>query len=379
MKTFNVGIVGYGFMGRVRAYGHQVLPIFYDPPPCASRITHVCDGVEALARKGAATLGAEAVTDFRRVTECPEVDVVHVCTPNHLHAEALLSAIEHGKHVLCDKPLTATLAEAEQVRKALGGYRATGQMALHVRFFPATMRAKQLISEGFLGQALEFRAAYLHAGNADPKTPLKWKLSAASGGGAIADLASHVLDLVHWLLGDYAELLAAAHTAYRQRPSAEDPGKLVPVDAEDAVMVLARMASGALGSLEATKLATGAEDELRFEIHGSKGALRFNTMDAHHLEAYDAGAPDSPLGGNRGWTRIDTGGRYPAPAGFPGPKFTIGFLRSHLACLAGFLANAAAGRPGDPGLDQGVRVQQLMECCRTSAQEGKWTAAPARD
>jgi predicted dehydrogenase len=306
------------------------------------------------------------------------VDAVHVCTPNHLHAEAVLSAIAQGKHVLCDKPLTATLAEAEQVAAALKSYRATGQMELQTRFFPATMRAKQMIAEGFLGQALEFRAAYLHAGSADPKAPLKWKLAAASGGGAIADLASHVLDIVHWLLGDYAELLAAAHTAYRQRPSADDPGKMVPVDAEDAVLILARMKSGALGSLEATKLATGSEDELRFELHGSKGALRFNTMDPHHLEAYDAGAPETPFGGTRGWSRIDTGQRYPAPAGFPGPKFAIGFLRAHLACLAGFLANAAAGRPGDPGLDQGVRVQRLMECCKASAREGKWVVVPAQ-
>ncbi|MFH0879450.1 MAG: Gfo/Idh/MocA family oxidoreductase [Lentisphaerota bacterium] len=378
MKILNVGIIGYGFMGKVRAYGHLVLPIFYDPPPCATRITRVCDGVDAVARKGAEILGARAVTDFREVTESPEVDIVHVCTPNHLHAEAVLSAIAHGKHVLCDKPLTLTMADAEAIAAAIKNYGATGQMAFQTRFFPATMRAKQMITEGFLGQTLEFRAVYLHAGSADPKAPLKWKLSAAAGGGIIADLASHVLDIVHWLLDDYAELLAATHIAYCQRPSADDPKHMVSVDTEDAVLILARMKSGALGSLEATKLATGAEDELRFEIHGSKGALRFNTMDPHHLDAYDAGAPDAPFGGTRGWTRIDAGGRYGPPAVFPGPKFAIGFLRAHLACLASFLERSAAGQPGDPDLDQGVHVQRLMECCKISAREGKWVTVPTQ-
>jgi len=372
VKTLNVGIIGYGFMGKVRAYGHQVLPIFYDPAPAVCRITRICDGVEAVARKGAAALGAEAVTDFRRVTESPDIDLVHVCTPNHLHAEPVLSAMRHGKSVLVDKPLTATLEESRQIAALMPAYRGTGQMALHSRFFPATMRAKQLVDGNFLGQVLEFRASYLHAGSADPKAPLKWKLAAATGGGIIADLASHVLDVMQWLLGDYAQILAATHIAYPERPSADEPGKMIRVDAEDAVMILARMKCGALGHLEATKLATGSEDELRFEIHGSKGALRFNTMAPHHLEAYDGTVPDSPLGGNRGWTRIDCGQRYPAPAGFPGPKFAIGWLRSHLACLAAFVENAAAGRPGDPGLEQGVRVQELMELCRESAKQGKW-------
>ncbi len=133
------------------------------------------------------------------------------------------------------------------------------------------------------------------------------------------------------------------------------------------------MGSGALGNVEATKLATGIEDELRFEIHGSKGALRFCGMDPHHLEAYDRSAPGGPVGGTRGWTRIDTGQRYEAPAsGFPGPKFAIGWMRAHVACLANFLQSVAAGSPGDPGLDHGIYIQHLIECTRSSARSDQW-------
>ncbi len=237
MKKVRVGIVGFGFMGRTHAYGYINLPLFYDPAPVEAKITHVCDSRPEAARQGAAMLGAQAVTDFRRITENPEIDIVHVCTPNHMHADVLLSAIAAGKHVYCDKPLTATWAEAERVEAALRSWRGTGQMALQNRFFPSTMRARQVIEEGFLGQVLEFNAAYLHAGSADPNAPLKWKLSAAAGGGVIADLGTHLFDVVHWLLGDFDRLSATTHIAYPTRPSAEDPSKRVPVEAEDSATV----------------------------------------------------------------------------------------------------------------------------------------------
>jgi predicted dehydrogenase len=304
------------------------------------------------AEKARQTIGADAAaTDYRAVTENPAIDIVHVCTPNHLHKDALLSAIAHGKHVYCDKPLVATMTEADQIAAVLPGYRAIGQMTFQNRFFPATLRAKQLVEAGRLGEMLSFRAAYLHGGNANPAAPLKWKMQSAAGGGVIADLASHVLDLMDWLIGPFRAVTAATKTAYAQRPSPDDPKKMLPAETEDCVAVLAAMQSGALGTIEGTKLATGAEDEIRLEIHGSRGALRFNGMEPHYLWWHDATAADEPLGGLRGWNRIDTGGRYPPPATrFPTPKAATGWLESHVACLAHFLRAVAAGEPAEPSL-----------------------------
>jgi predicted dehydrogenase len=263
--------------------------------------------------------------------------------------------------------------EAGDIRAALEAYRGTAQMTLQNRFFPATMRARQLADAGALGDVLQFRAAYLHGGSADPQAPLKWKLSAEAGGGVIADLASHVLDLVDWLVGPIRSVMAATHVAYPERPSPSDPATKLKVDTEDCVVLLARLASGAVGTIEATKIASGSEDEIRLEVHGSRGALRFSGMDPHHLDLYDSTAADRPQGGMRGWNRIDTGQRYPQPAtGFPSPKAAIGWIRSHLACLANFLEAIAQGRPAEPGLQQGIRVQHLMECLRRSAASGRW-------
>jgi predicted dehydrogenase len=349
--TYNVGFIGFGMIGKVHAYGYLNLPLYYNPVPLRARITHVCTNHAETAETGRALLGAtHAVTDYRQITEDPDVDIVHICTPNDQHKAALLSAMRHQKHIYCDKPLVATVTEAEEIRAAQKDYRGTAQMTLQNRFLPATLRAKRFVAEDILGQVLEFRAAYLHAGSADPSAPVKWKLVA----GVIADLGPHVFDIIQHLLGDYASIHAVTHKAYPQRPGAED-----------CFMALARMKSGAIGTIEATKLATGSEDELRFEIHGSKGALRFNGMDAHHLEVYD-----TKLGG---WTKLDTGQRYSTPAAaFPGPKFAIGWLRGHVACLASFLQAIAAGRPAEPGLAQGIYLQRVLDAASHSAQEQRW-------
>jgi predicted dehydrogenase len=373
MKQYKVGIIGFGFIGKVHAYGHLNLPLFYDPPPCQTAITHICTSRMETAKKGCAQIGAEvATTDFREITENPDVDIVHICTPNDVHKEQLLSAMRHDKHIYCEKPLVANMEEIEEIQSVLGDYRGIAQMTLQNRFFPAAIRARQLVDEGFLGEVLEFRAGYLHSGSANPNAPLKWKLSAQHGGGVIADLGSHILDLMHYLLGDFRELLATTHIAYPERPSVQDPALKVQVEAEDCVKMMVRTELGAIGVIEASKIATGTEDELRFEIHGSMGSLRFNSMTPHHLEAYDARETDQPAGGRRGWTRIDTGQRYAKPAGFPGPKFSMGWIRTHMACLASFLSNVAAGTPSCPGLEQGIYIQKLIEKARISAETKRW-------
>lgn len=351
--TYNVGFVGFGFIGKVHAYGYLNLPFYYDPVPLKARITHVCASRPETAEAGRLLVGAtRAVTDYRMVTEDPEVDIVHICTPNDQHAAALLSAMRGQKHIYCDKPLVSTIEEARRIQAALPAYRGTAQMTLQNRYFPATIRAKEIVEAGELGRVLEFRAAYLHSGSANPGAPFTWKMRA----GVIADLGPHVLDLVHHLLGDYAAVQAVTHTAYPERGASED-----------CFLALARLRSGAVGTVEATKIATGTEDELRVEVHGTKGALRFNGMDPHHLEVYTGG----------GWTRLDTGQRYTAPAsGFPGPKFAIGWLRGHAACLAAFLGSVAAGARGNPGLEHGVYLQGLLDSVSASAAEGRWIEVP---
>ncbi|MHB8901738.1 MAG: Gfo/Idh/MocA family protein [Thermoguttaceae bacterium] len=371
MNHLRVGILGFGFIGKVHAYGYRNLPLFYDPLPLQAEITHVVTARPQTAEKARQLLGARtASTDYRDVTENPQIDIVHICTPNSAHKDALLSAMRHQKHIYCDKPLVNTAAEADEIESALADYRGIAQMTFHNRFFPAMLHARRLVDQDRLGRILQFRGAYLHSGSADPDAPLRWKLTAAAGGGVIADIASHVLDCLDWLAGPFRSFQAATHIAFTDRPLPGNPAARGKVDTEDCVLALAELAGGAVGTLEASKIATGMEDELRLELHGTKGAIRFNLMDPHFLEYYDATAAYPPHG-SRGWTRIDAGQRYEPPAtSFPSPTASIGWLRAHVACLANFLQAVADALPAEPGLRQGIRVQRLMDALRRSARDG---------
>lgn len=377
MKTHRVGIIGFGMIGKVHAFGYATLPYYSQPFVSTFKITHIATGHRETAQAAAQICGAEvATTDYRDVTENPEIDIVHICTPNDRHLDPLLSAIRHGKNIYCEKPLTVSREEAEEVRKALAetNYAATAQMTFHLRFFPAVQRARQLLAEGRLGRIYQFRFHYLHSSNASPRTPFKWKHSAS--GGVVRDLASHLLDLGDTLLGPVESLLAETQLAVSERPSApptfENPEPdLAPVFTEDAVTILARMKSGARGIFEASKLATGSEDELRLEIHGEAGALRFSLMNPHYLEFYNATVPDRPLGGDAGWIRIACGARFEPPeTDFPSPKSTFGWIRAHAACLANFLHAVDSGQTTEPDLLQGVKIDRYLAAVLDSARSG---------
>ena len=375
MKKYKVGIVGFGSIGKVHAYGYSTLPYYMDPAPLEGRITHVVCSRPETAERARRLVGADvASTDYRTVTENPDIDIVHICTPNHLHLAPLLSAMAAGKHIYCEKPIVDTLEEAEQVAAALPSYKGVSQMVFHHRFFPSTIRAKQLIEEGALGRILEFRGAYLHASHADPNLPMRWKASAAQGGGVIADLASHWLDLCEDMIGPFGSLSAATHSPYPTRRDPADPTKQIAVDAEDSVSMMIRLADrGTLGSLQVTKLANGTENEMTLEIYGTEGSLRFNGMDPHHVLFCDATAPTKPSGGRFGWTEINTGHRYESPhTEFPASKSNIGWVRGHTACLANFLAAVAKGEPTTPDLARGVEIQRLIATIRNSAKSGTW-------
>jgi len=377
-KTLGVGVLGFGFMGKTHTFAHRTIPLYYSPEPVRCRLAMVCEANDTLAAAAREIGGFErATTSPQELIEADDVDIVHVCTPNSQHMPALRAAIAAGKHIYVDKPVTASLEEADELDGLLAGYKGTAQVALQYRFFPATLRAKQLIDEGFLGPVTHFRGAYLHAGSVDPDKAVNWKSTAAAGGGVIRDLGSHILDLLGWLIGPFAAVHCVSRIWAAQRPSLDEPGKRMTIDVEDAAVMLLRSADGAIGSVEASKIATGTEDELRFEIHGRHGAMRFNLMQPNYLEVYDLRRADGDYGGDRGWQRIASVQRYPAPGGkFPGPKFSLGWIRSHVHSLYSFLAAIAEGTEARPSLKEGTHLQRVLEAVRDSADRRAWVDLP---
>ncbi|MCG3181899.1 MAG: Inositol 2-dehydrogenase/D-chiro-inositol 3-dehydrogenase [Phycisphaerae bacterium] len=382
-RILGVGVLGFGFMGRMHTYAYRTIPLHYDPAPGRFALRAVCTAHAATAEAAKQAGGFDrCTTDPRAVIEADDVDIVHVCTPNQAHLDALRLAVAAGRHIYVDKPVTASLAEADALAGLLPGYRGVAQVALQNRFLPATMKAKRLVDEGFIGPVSHFRAAYLHGGSIDPDKAVNWKSTAAAGGGVIRDLGSHVLDLLDWLIGPFAAVHCASRIWSRQRPSLDRPGERMTIDVEDAAVMLLRSADGAIGSVEASKIATGSEDELRFEIHGRHGAMRFNLMQPNYLEVFDGRLPDGDLGGRHGWQQIACVQRYPVPDGgrlkLPSPKNAIGWTRAHVHAIYCFLRSVAGAGPASPSLSDGLRLQRVLEAVRESAGRGAWVDLPQR-
>ncbi|HEV2472745.1 MAG TPA: Gfo/Idh/MocA family oxidoreductase, partial [Chthonomonadales bacterium] len=203
MDSLGVGVIGYGFIGKVHCHAHLSIPLFYSPPPARARLVGVASATEATGKAAMEQAGFRfATTDYRQIIDSEEVQIVHICTPNDLHTEQALAAIHAGKHVYCDKPLAAGLGDAQRSYQASLGAAGVCQMTFNYRFVPALLRARELAQQGFLGDLYAFRVAYLHAGYVDPSRPYSWRVDRArSGGGAVADLGSHAIDLLRFLVG----------------------------------------------------------------------------------------------------------------------------------------------------------------------------------
>jgi predicted dehydrogenase len=371
MQTLGVGIIGFGFMGRVHVHNYRSIPIYYDPMPVRTRLVGLADVDLARVRPAAEVAGFEFSTDnWQELVSRDDIQIIDICSPNSQHADQLLGAIAAGKHIYCDKPLAVRDEALAQLDTALRDFRGIGHMAMQYRFFPATLRAKQLIQSGFVGEVIGFRAAYLHSGSVDPRKPMGWKQLKSEGGGVLQDLGSHIVDLMDHLIGPFTSILTQTRILYPERPNMQ--GEMLPVEADDMMVMLAKLRNGTVGTIEASKIASGAEDELRFEIHGDRGALRFNSMDPNYLETYDCGSPDTPLGGSRGWCRVASVQRFEKPGGFPGPKFSIGWIRAHLHSHYKFLESVASGKQSQPSLQDGLRLQRFLSVAEKSALTQSW-------
>ncbi len=308
LKTLRVGMIGHGFMGKMHGHAYRSLPFYYDPPPAKIVLAGVATNTETSWKRAVEEWEYEfGTTDYSEICTRDDIDIVDCCTPNCHHKDVLICALEHGKHVYMDKPLSCTLDEAKEMSACARQHPGQiTQMAFQYRFIPAILRAKELIDSGALGQIFSARVCYLHAGYVDPKRPFSWRLDTAiSGkGGALFDLGAHVVDLTRYLLGDITEVFHLGETFVKERPAADDPSKKIPVEVDDVSLLTFRLKNGGIGTLESSRFATGVQDEVRFEAHGSKGAIRFNLMQPNYLEFYDATAPGGAYGG-RAWIQSD--------------------------------------------------------------------------
>ena len=374
MREHKIGIIGYGFMGKTHTLGYKTIPLFYQNLPYTVKLGGICTRRIAIAEKARDEQGFEFATDQADdIFNDLSIDIVSICTPNSSHKDYILRALEAGKNVYCDKPLTANADESEEILRVIENYpNQITQVALQCRFYPAIMKAKQLIEEGRLGNIYHFRCEYLHSSGCDPYKTIGWKQQKEHGGGGVLpDLGAHAFDLVYHLLGEYDEVFTVKDIYYPQRPDKD--GNMIDVDAEDTALALVKMKDGSNGEIFVSKIATGSDDELNIDIRGEKGAIKFSTMEPGYLYYYDAMIPDGVLGGEAGFTRISCHQKFPEPGGhFPSPKNSLGFLRAHVACLYNFIDCVDKGAAASPSFEESAYVQKVMQRCYESEEIGRW-------
>lgn len=370
MKSLGVAMIGYGGIARSHAQGWRDLTLHYALPADSARIVGVATRREGSAQAAAAELGCPiATTDAAALIQRDDVDVVDICAPTATHLEYVHLAVAARKHIYLEKPIAASLAEAREIAALVRASRVTCQVNFNYRWLPAAQRMRALIAEGFLGTITAVRARYCRSSHATLARPRTWRhILAESGGGAFADLGSHIVDLVTWMAGPIVSVMAESRIVIASRPVAPGASEFGAVDTDDETRAMIRLASGAHGTLEASRVAVGAANDLVIEMHGDKGALLYSLEDPNWLWAYDGTAPES----RRGWTRVETIQRY-AGAAHPDWAAAVGVARGHAESQYQFAKAVWEESQADPGVDAGVAVQAVIEAVYRSASAQAWT------
>lgn len=325
MKTKNIGVVGAGFMGKAHCVALSNMPKLFTDAPYVPVFKTVCDIVPEIAEDFKERFSFEkACTDYMDIINDPEIDIVCVCTPNDSHAEISIAALKAGKHVICEKPIATKTEDAKAMAEAAEEAAKKGIVSMcgyQYRRVPAIDEAKKIIESGRLGEITNVRAQYLQSWSADPRSPLSWRfVKETAGAGTLGDIFTHALDIAQYLAGNVTDVVSMVKTYIKERPVQEggvdllgtvklgDDAKKQVVDVDDEVSVLCNFESGAIGSVEATRMAWGRNNYLTVEVHGTKGSLTWNYERLNELEVC-YGMEDND--GERGFRKIYTGPANP--------------------------------------------------------------------
>ncbi|MBJ6635809.1 Gfo/Idh/MocA family protein [Streptomyces griseoincarnatus] len=375
-----IGMVGYAFMGAAHSQGWRTVGRVFDLP-LRPEMAVICGRDADAVRAAADRHGwAEAETDWRALVERDDIDLVDICTPGDSHAEIALAALAAGKHVLCEKPLANTVAEAEAMTRAAQEARDRGQAAMvgfNYRRVPATALARRMVEEGRIGTLRHVRVVYLQDWLVDPQFPLTWRLRREqAGSGSLGDLGAHIVDLAQYLAGErLAGVSALTETFVRERPLPTAPSSgLAAVSAagtgqvtvDDAALFTGRFASGALASFEATRYATGRKNALRIELNGERGSLAFDLERLNELEYHD-GTADATHGGFRRILVTEPDHPY-LDAWWP-PGHGLGYEHTFAHQARDLVHAIAEGRGPEPSFADGLQVQRVLAAVEESAEK----------
>ena len=380
MKEMNVAIIGYKFMGKAHSNAWKNVTNFFDVP-IKPVLKVACGRDEKAVKAFADNWGWEEVeTDWKKVIERDDIDIVDISTPPALHAPIALAAAKAGKHIFCEKPIALTSAEALQMYEAAEKAGVVHYLNHNYRRCPAVMLAKEMIDAGKLGQIYHWRGCYLQSWTMDPNFPLTWHMQKEQAGmGSNGGINSHSVDLARFLVGEIKSVTGMMKTFIKERPlpgadaatfsaGSSKGTKMGKVDVEDAISMLVEFENGALGSFEATTFAIGRQNYNYFEIYGSKGAVIFNLERMNELEYYSADLAE----GEKGFrTILATDPSHPYIANWWPPAHNIGYEHEFHHAVVDFLKGIDSGEGIKPDFYDGYLGMKVLEAGIRSAETKK--------
>jgi predicted dehydrogenase len=373
-KPLNIGMIGYGFMGRAHSNAYRKVWNFFDTE-YRPVLKAACARDKEKAQAFADQWGYESIeTDWRKLLARKDIDAVDICTPNNLHKEIAIAAAQAGKAILCEKPLAMNTAEGEEMCRAVEKAKVPNIVWYNYRRIPAVTFAKQLIDSGKLGKIFHYRANFLQDWTISADLPqggagLRRLDVAAAGSGVTGDLLAHCIDTALWLNGGMASVTAMTETFIKERKHTLT-GKVEKVGIDDACAFLCRFGNGSLGLFESTRYARGHKALYTFEINGEHASIKWDLHDLHRLSWFDH-RTDGPL---RGWSSIHvTDGDHPYMGKWWVPGLAIGYEHSFVHQVADFLEGYAKGQPVGPTFRDALETQKVCDAVLASAKSGSWT------
>ncbi|MSU65330.1 MAG: Gfo/Idh/MocA family oxidoreductase [Opitutus sp.] len=373
MKSLNIGMIGYGFMGRAHSNAFRKVGNFF-PLDRQIVLKAACGRDGAKTQAFANTWGYESIeTDWKKLIARADIDLIDIAAPNNVHAEIAIAAAKAGKIILCEKPLAMNAPEALVMTKAVEKAGVPNMVWYNYRRIPAVTLAKQLIDEGKLGKIFHYRAKFLQdwtiSADVPQGGPGTWRLDASvAGSGVTGDLLAHCIDTALWLNGGIDKVTAMTETFVKERQHALT-GKKQKVGIDDASAFLARFSNGSLATFEATRYARGHKALYTFEINGEHASIFWDLHDLHRLQWFDHRDP----GIVRGWRSIHVSdGDQPYMKNWWVPGLQIGYEHSFVHQVADFLAGLASGKPAAPTFRDGLATDLVTDAVLKSAKSQRW-------
>ena len=370
-KEIGVALIGYNFMGRAHSNAYrQVKPFF--TPALTPRLQVICGRNPRAVAAAAKRLGFEEwATDWREVIGREDIGLVDICTPSDTHAEIAIAAARAGKAILCEKPLANSVKEAKAMLNAATRADVVHMLCHNYRRAPAVMLAKQIIKEGRLGRIRHYRGTYLQDWLVDPAFPLTWRLrKEIAGSGALGDLAAHSIDLARFLVGEITEVTAALETFVKTRPLPGEPRKKGRVSVDDATAAVVRFANGALGTIEATRMAPGRKNYNRFEINGTLGSVAFDLERLNELQVFFRSDPGD-VQGFRTVLATEAAHHAYVKSWWP-PGHALGYEHTFVHTIHDLLEAIADGKVPRPNFADGLANQQVLAAMERAARTKRW-------